>query len=173
MRQRDHLVRSAAIIVQVGGIANRLFLVAVVTGLAATWLVSGFFNGLLAEANAAVDVSDALFGIRLLMMIGIVMAIVIDRMLVSMSAVISSAANGDPFAPDNARRIRTIGWALLTLQLLDIPCALLARFWPSLGSAAPSGDVSLGGWAATLMVFVLARVFTAGSVMREDLAGTV
>jgi len=173
MRQRDHLVSSAAMIVQVGGLANRLLLVAIVTGLGATWLIPGFFHRLLAQANPAVDVSDALFGVRLLMLIGIVMAIIFDRMLVSMGAVIASAASGDPFVPDNASRLRTIGWALLMLQLLDIPCALLARFWPSLGSAAPSGDISIGGWAATLMVFVLARVFAAGSDMREELAGTV
>ena len=73
----------------------------------------------------------------------------------------------------NAERLRRIGWALLILQLLDLPCALLARFWPSLGSAAPSGDISVGGWLATLLMFVLARAFAAGSIMRDDLAGTV
>jgi hypothetical protein len=42
-----------------------------------------------------------------------------------------------------------------------------------MGSAAPNGDISIGGWIAVLMVFVLARVFAAGSAMRDDLEGTI
>lgn len=173
MGRRDKLIQSAAAIVQLARIANRIFLAAVVLGLLATWLTPDFFDGLLTAATSVTDAAAALTGIRLLMMIGVVMTMAIDRLLVSLSAIVASAGTGDPFEPDNARRLQTIGWALLTLQLLDVPCALLARFWPSLGSAAPSGDISVGGWIATLMVFVLARVFAAGSVMRDDLAGTV
>lgn len=66
-----------------------------------------------------------------------------------------------------------IGWALIVLQLLDIASILLDRRFPSLGSAAPNGDVSIGGWMAVLMAFVLSRVFAAGSAMRDDLEGTV
>jgi hypothetical protein len=173
MTERDRLVWSAAAIVRAARIANRLFLAAVGIGLGATWLVPGFFAALLAKADPATDLPAALLGLRLLMLIGIVMAIATDRLLAAMAAIVVSAGEGDPFVPGNAGRLRVIGWALLTLQLLDIPCALLARFWPSLGSAAPSGDISVGGWVATLMVFVLARVFAAGSVMRDELSGTV
>ena len=62
---------------------------------------------------------------------------------------------------------------LLGLQLLDIPAALLDKFCPALGSAAPGATFSPGGWLAVLMAFVLSRVFTAGSSMRDDLEGTV
>lgn len=173
MRQRDQLVRSAAAIMHVASVANRLFLAAVSLGLIATWLNPAFFAGLLAEADVVTDAPAGLLGIRLLLLIGIAMAIATDRLLDAMAAIIASAGDGDPFVFANSRRLRTIGWALLTLQLLDLPCALLARFWPSLGSAAPSGDISVGGWVATLMMFVLARVFATGSVMRDELAGTV
>lgn len=173
MRQDERLVSNATTIVRVATITNRLFLAAVVTGLVATWLIPAVFYDLLDKAGPAADLPAAMSGIRLLLLVGIVMAIATDRLLVSLKAIVLSASTGDPFVPDNARRLRTIGWALLTLQLLDIPCALLARFWPSLGSAAPTGDISVGGWIATLMVFVLARVFAAGSAMRDDLAGTV
>jgi hypothetical protein len=73
----------------------------------------------------------------------------------------------------NARRLRTIGWALLGLQLLDFPGALIGRCYPSLGPAAPDVTFSPGGWIAVLMVFVLSRVFAAGSAMKDDLEGTV
>ncbi|MEG3087335.1 DUF2975 domain-containing protein [Sphingomonas sp. PB4P5] len=173
MRQRDHLVGSAAVIVRFGRVANGLMLAAIAVGLAGTWAVPGFYRDLVVRADPSVDVSAALLGAQLLMAIGIVMTIAIDRLLVPLAAIVESARLGDPFVLANADRLRRIGWALLVLQLLDLRCAMLARFWPSLGSAAPVGDISFGGWLATLMVFVLARVFAAGSVMRDDLTGTV
>jgi hypothetical protein len=173
MRQQDRLVAGTAALLRVARLANRLFLAAVVIGLGATWLVPSFFTALLREAGAAIDMTSALQGLRILLLIGIIMAIAIDRLLVSLAAITASVNEGDPFVPANASRLYTMGWALLILQLLDIPAALLTRYWPSLGSAAPEGGVSIGGWLATLMVFVLARVFAAGSAMRDELAGTV
>ncbi|PTQ12200.1 hypothetical protein CLG96_06510 [Sphingomonas oleivorans] len=173
MRKREGLIWGASVIVRIACISNRLFLLAVAIGLAATWILAGFFGRLLAEPNPEVNLPAAMTGIRLLMLIGIAMAVATDRLLVPLAKIIATARAGDPFILANAQRLQAIGWALLALQLLDIPCALLARFWPSLGSAAPSGDVSVGGWIATLMVFVLSRVFAVGSVMRDELAGTV
>jgi len=73
--------------------------------------------------------------------------------------IVTSADTGDPFNVANARRLRTIGWALLVLQLLDIPAAVVSRVYPSLGTASHPGDFSAGGWVAVLMVFVLSVVF--------------
>lgn len=173
MRQRNYLIDSTAAIVRFGLVANRLVLAAITFGLASTWVFPGFYEKLLAEAGPLADVPAALIGIRLLMIIGIAMTIATDRLLVPLGVIVLSARDGDPFAPANAQRLQRIGWALLALQLLDLPSAYLAQFWPSLGSAAPGGDISVGGWLATLMVFVLARVFASGSAMRDDLAGTV
>ena len=85
----------------------------------------------------------------------------------------ASAEAGDPFISVNARRLQTIGWALLFLQLLDIPGAIISKFFPVLSSGDGGVPFSPGGWIAVLMVFVLSRVFTAGSAMRDDLEGTV
>jgi hypothetical protein len=128
---------------------------------------------LLQISDDNVDLPSTATGIRLLMLVGIVMALATDRLLTALLQIIASARSGDPFVATNARRLRAIGWSLLVLQLLDIPAALLARFFPSLGSAAPTGDISVGGWIAVLMVFVLSRVFEAGSVMRDELEATV
>jgi hypothetical protein len=169
MYGRERLVWGAALAVRVAWLANRVFLLAVAAGLAATWVFPAWFAVVLIDAHAP----GAMSGIRLLMVIGIVMAVATDRLLVALAQIIATARAGDPFIGANARRLRTIGWALLMLQLLDIPCALLARFEPNLGSAAPSGAISVGGWIAVLMVFTLSRVFAAGSLMRDELAGTV
>ena len=173
MRQPHQLIQGAAVIVRVGRLGNGLLLVGIMAGLIGTWAVPGFYLDILARADPAVDVTDALTGIRMLMLVGVAVTIATDRLLMSLGDLVVSAGRGDPFAPANAGRLRRIGWALLALQLLDLPCTLLARSWPSLGSAAPVGGVSVGGWLATLMMFVLARVFAAGSLMRDDLAGTV
>ena len=171
--QRDQLVQSAARIVRVGRVVNGLFFVALAAGLIGTWAAPSFYHNMLIRADPAVDITDALVGVRLLMLVGVAMTIATDRLLVPLREIMASARRGDPFNPTNASRLRRIGWALLALQLLDLPCTLLAEWWPSLGSAAPAGGVSVGGWLATLMVFVLARVFVTGSLMRDDLAGTV
>ena len=173
MRQQDELVQGAALIIRIGRVLNGLLLIAIAAGLIGTWASPSFYRDMLVRADPAADVTAALTGIRLLMLIGVAMTIAIDRLLVPLASIVASAGRGDPFIPTNAVRLRRIGWALLALQLLDLPCMLLARFWPSLGSAAPAGGVSVGGWLATLMVFVLARVFATGSLMRDDLAGTV
>lgn len=173
MWQRDRLIQGAAVIVGVGRVANGVLLIAIAAGLVATWVSPGFYRAMLVNADPSVDVTAALTGVRLLMLVGIVMTIAFDRLLMPLAGVVASARFGDPFDPDNAGRLRRVGWALLALQLLDLPCTLLARFWPSLDAAAPAGGISVGGWMATLMVFVLARVFAAGSLMRDDLAGTV
>ena len=173
MRQRNQLVQRAAAIIRIARVLNGLLLVAVAAGLIGTWTSPSFYRDILVRADPAADATAALTGIRLLMLIGVAMTIATDRLVAALAGVVGSAEQGDPFIPANAGRLQRIGWALLALQLLDIPCTLLARFWPSLGTAAPAGGISVGGWLATLMVFVLARVFATGSLMRDDLVGTV
>lgn len=173
MKQQDILVRGAAFTVRAVLLTNRLFLVAVATGFVATWVAPGFFGRILLQADPVTDATAALTGVRLLLVVGIVMAVATDRLLSALGAVVDSAAHRDPFVPANSGRLMTIGWSLLTLQLLDMLCAGLAHYWTSLGTAAPRGDISIGGWVATLMVFVLAQAFAAGAVMREDLEGTI
>ena len=101
------------------------------------------------------------------------MSVAADRIFVSLAQIIATVSAGDPFILANARRLQIIGWSLLALQLLEIPGALIARFFPSMGNAAPDATFSIGGWIAVLMVFVLSRIFAAGAVMRDELEGTV
>jgi hypothetical protein len=173
MQKRDRLIGTSRLVVRIALITNRLFLAAVVVGLALSCIFQSWLASFLADSNPGVDVPSLLTGVRLVIVIGIVMAVATDRLLAALGALIASAGAGDPFIAENAARLRTIGWALLALQLLDIPAALITRFVPSLGTAAPDGDISFGGWMAVLMVFVLSRVFAAGSAMRDDLEGTV
>ncbi len=45
--------------------------------------------------------------------------------------------------------------------------------FPGLGHAVPDNGLSLSGWLAVLMLFILARVFTMGTSMRDYLRETV
>ena len=80
----------------------------------------------------------------------------------------------DPFIAANAYRLNAIAWALLGLQLLSIVIG-------AIGKAIASRDFplhldagfSINGWLCVIFTFVLARVFAEGTLMREDLEGTV
>jgi Protein of unknown function (DUF2975) len=173
LNNKDRLIKGSRLVVRIAIVLNRFFLAAVVVGLLLSWIFPAQFVALLLQPSPGTDVGSALTGVRLLMLLGLAMAVVTDRLLAALAQIIASAGAGDPFISANARRLQTIGWALLALQLLDIPGALLEKFFPSLGSAAPDVTFSPGGWIAVLMVFVLSRVFAAGSAMRDDLEGTV
>jgi hypothetical protein len=170
---KDRLVRGSRVVVRIALVVNRLFFLAVVVGLVLSWIFSAQFVGLLLPQTPVAEVRSAAIGLRLMMLMGIAMAVGAEIVLRTLSQIIESAGAGDPFIAANARKLQTIGWALLGLQLLDIPGALLDRFFPSLGSAALDVSFSPGGWIAVLMVFVLSRVFAAGSVMKDELEGTV
>jgi hypothetical protein len=172
-RDRDRLIEGSRLVVRVALVVNRLLLVAFVVGLALSWAFPAQSVAAILQPGPEVDVHSALVGMRLLVLIGIVMSVAADRLFVALAKVVASAGAGDPFIIANARRLQTIGWSLLVLQLLEFPAGLLGRFYPSMGSAAPSGTIDIGGWISVLMVFVLSRVFAAGSAMRDELEGTV
>ncbi len=173
MARSHRLVESSFVVVALALMANWVFLVAVAIGLTLSFVFATDFAAMLARSRPMADLPSLMLGLRWLMVGGIVMALAIVRLLGSLANIIGSVADGDPFIAANARRLQMIGWALIVLQLLDIASILLDRRFPSLGSAAPNGDVSIGGWMAVLMAFVLSRVFAASSAMRDDLEGTV
>jgi nicotinamide riboside transporter PnuC len=173
MPGQDQVVQSAQVVVRVARIANRVFLGAVVAGLVGTWVFAAPFAAMADTAIPGMDGASALTPFRLVMLIGVAMSVATDCLFNALSLMIATATDGDPFIADNASRLQTIGWCLLVLQLMEIPGMLIAKYFPDLGSAGPSGEISIAGWIAVLMVFVLSRVFTAGTQMRDDLAGTV
>lgn len=172
-RTPDRLVRTAQLVTRLAARVNWMFLVAVISGLLIALVRPSLFTSLLLKSIATADLPSALAGSRLVLLIGIAMALASSRLLAALDSLLASARAGDPFVGINAHRLQTIGWCLLIAQLLEFPAALIGRFYPGLGDAAPRGDFSIAGWMAVLMVFVLSRVFDAGAVMRDELDGTV
>jgi hypothetical protein len=89
-------------------------------------------------------------------------------------AIVETVRAGDPFVAANASRLQAIAWALLALQLLSMAIGAIGK-----AVSTPAHPVhldagfSINGWLAVLLTFLLARVFAEGTLMREDLEGTV
>ncbi|MEO6718491.1 MAG: DUF2975 domain-containing protein [Novosphingobium sp.] len=88
--------------------------------------------------------------------------------------IVDTVAEGDPFIPENARRLERMGWLAVATQLIAIPAGALA-WWATYLANVHYVDIgiSLGGIFLALILFVLARVFRKGSDMRDELEGTV
>ncbi len=100
-------------------------------------------------------------------------ALAVHYILTRLAALVRDAAGGAAFSLINADRLRTIGWAVLAINIAD-----LAYGWLSIRASDATGEyfgwsLSLTGWIAVPMLFVLAHVFREGTAMREDLEGTV
>jgi hypothetical protein len=93
-----------------------------------------------------------------------------------LAQIIDTVGEGDPFTRDNAARLRRMAWDALIVQLLALPTALIATWLEShvdKGTFELRSDFSITGFGLAIVLFILARVFTKGAEMREDLEGTV
>jgi hypothetical protein len=99
--------------------------------------------------------------------------------LALLRTIVNTVAEGDPFVPDNARRLARMGWIVVGTQVVTIPAmAMLLWIAEALKEAEgyhidADGGVSGGAIVLILVLFILARVFRHGAAMREDLEGTV
>lgn len=153
-------------------VANWLFGGAILTLLVAMptrrWIISAL--GL----SPSPEAERLIFGLHAMAVVGLIAipinALVLKRLL----AMVETVRAGDPFVAANASRLRTIAWALLVLQLLSLGVGTIAK---AVSTPAHPLDVEAGfsitGWLAVLLTFLLARVFAEGTVMRQDLEGTV
>jgi hypothetical protein len=132
------------------------------------WIMSAF------KLSPSPDAERLVMGLRAVAVLGLVSVplnfIVLKRLL----AIVETVRAGDPFVGANASRLQAIAWALLTLQLLSV---VIGAIGEAVSTPAHPVDLdagfSISGWLAVLLTFLLARVFAQGTLMREDLEGTV
>ena len=107
---------------------------------------------------------------------GVIIAVLLLLILHRVRRLVDSAVSSDPFVPVNALLLRQIGWLVLAINSAQIVCDL-AKLLAFTGSGVQPGfnpaNIPWLGFFASLLVFVLARVFQHGSRMRADLDGTV
>jgi hypothetical protein len=132
------------------------------------WILSAF------ELSASPDADRLILGLEAIAVVGLVTIPLNYAVLSRLLAIVGTVRTGDPFIAANAQRLQAVAWSLLVLQLLSLVVDGIAR---SISSAAHPVDVhagfSINGWLAVLLTFLLARVFAQGTLMRDDLAGTV
>lgn len=87
-------------------------------------------------------------------------------------AVFKTLIAGDPFHPDNAGRLRSIGATLAILELGRYMVAAVTRLFFH-GALHIGGGISLTTWFAVLVIFVLAEVFREGARLRGDAELTI
>jgi len=115
-----------------------------------------------------------MMGLRAIAALGILAVPLNHLILTRLLRIVETVGRGDPFVVVNAYRLNAIAWALLVLQLLSM---LIGAIGKSIASKEfplhLDAGFSVNGWLAVILTFVLARVFAEGTLMREDLEGTV
>jgi hypothetical protein len=86
--------------------------------------------------------------------------------------VFSTLTAGDPFHPDNVRRLRVVGLVLAALEIGHYIFAALAK-WLAPDTKIVDGSFSLSAWFPVLVVFVLAEVFREGARLRREAELTI
>ncbi len=119
-------------------------------------------------------IPSMIVGLRLIAALGLVGVLLNYAILKRLVALVETVRTGDPFVAANAYRLHAIGWVLVALQLLSLAIAAVGRTISTPANpVALDAGFSINGWLAVILTFVLARVFAEGTLMREDLEGTV
>ena len=120
------------------------------------------------------EADRVVMGLRAIAVVGLATIPIHYAILKRLLAIVDTVRAGDPFVAANAFRLQAIAWALLALQLLGLVVAAIVK---AISTPAHPVNIDAGlsvpGWLAVLLTFVLARVFAEGTVMREDLEGTI
>jgi hypothetical protein len=159
------VVRILIVVNWVYGAAILLLLVAMPTR---PWIMSAL------DLSPSPEAEWVIWGLRSIAVIGVAAVPLHYAVLKRLLAIVATVRAGEPFVAANAARLQVIAWMLLSLQCLSIVIGAIAR---SISTTAHPINVdagfSINGWLAVLLTFLLARVFAEGSMMREDLEGTV
>ena len=120
------------------------------------------------------DADRVVMALRATVVLGLVVIPLNNIFLTRLLAIVDTVRAGDPFVAANAKRLQTMAWAMVALQVLGmvIGAIIKAVSTPAHPINVDTGG-SINGWLAVLLTFLLARVFAEGTLMRDDLEGTV
>ena len=132
------------------------------------WIMSAF------DLSPSPEAERLVMGLRAIAVLGLAAIPLNHAALKRLLAIVETVRAGDPFVAANASRLQAIAWVLLTLQLLSLVIDAIAKAVAIPGRPLDiDAGFSINGWLAVLLTFLLARVFAEGTLMREDLDGTV
>ena len=156
------------ILIVVNWLAGAVILALLVASLNEQWIMSAF------KLSPSPEAERLVMGLRAIAVLGLVAILPNYAVLKRLLAIVETVRAGEPFVAANAGRLRVIAWALLALQLLSMAIGVIAKVVAIPGQPLRFDDgFSINGWLSVLLTFLLARVFAEGTLMREDLEGTV
>jgi Protein of unknown function (DUF2975) len=132
------------------------------------WIMTAF------KLSPSPEAERLVMGLRAIAVFGLAAIPLHYAVLKRLLAIVETVRAGDPFVAANASRLQAIAWVLLAVNLLSIVIGAIALTVST--PAHPlhlNAGFSISGWLAVLLTFLLARVFAEGTLMREDLEGTV
>jgi hypothetical protein len=154
-------------------VLNALFGACILALLAFTFVDEAWTMKALGVAGFA-DAERVMNGMRAVAALGLVAIALNFPILRRLLAMVGTVRAGDPFVAANAYRLNAIAWLMVALQLISIVIAAIGK---AISTSEHPFDLDAGfsvnSWLAIILTFVLARVFAEGTLMREDLEGTV
>ena len=151
------------------------------------WVYGTAILGLVIFANSnpawfmkAIDVPEGIepqpimIGLTAIALLGVLAVPLNHLILTRLLRMVKTVRAGDPFVAANAYRLQAIAWCLFALQVLSIVIGAIGKSIATKQFPLHlDAGFSVNGWLAVILTFVLARVFAVGTLMREDLDGTV
>jgi hypothetical protein len=163
----------AYVVLRILIVLNWLYGAAIVGLVAFTFVNEPWFMRAI-DVPSDTNAARIMIGLRAIACIGLLGVPLNHVILTRLLRMVETVSRGDPFVAANAYRLNTIAWALLALQFLSIVIGAIGKSISS--KAFPlhlDAGFSVNGSLAVILAFVLARVFAEGTLMREDLEGTI
>jgi len=126
------------------------------------------------DVPAGIAAQPIMTGLRAIALLGVAAVPLFHLVLVRLLRMVETVGRGDPFVAANAYRLHAIAWILVALNLLSMVIGGIGKTISSKEFPLHlDAGFSINGWLCVILAFVLARVFAEGTLMREDLEGTV
>lgn len=148
---------------------NLVMGVALAVAFPASFLFEAQFLEFFSKQPPRIDPTWLLPVLRIWIVLALPMFAAVHVLLSRLLAVVETVRSGDPFVPENAARLKTMAWCVLAIQLLHLTFGVLAATLNAAGSNVEWTFSGMTGWVAVVLLFVLARVFEEGTLMRADL----
>ncbi|HEV7703901.1 MAG TPA: hypothetical protein VGO46_06385, partial [Gemmatimonadaceae bacterium] len=71
--------------------------------------------------------SRLIMAMRLIMVLGICATPIVHVVLARLLTIVETVSSGNPFIVENADRLKTIAWAILTLELMHFAVGMIAQ----------------------------------------------
>jgi hypothetical protein len=132
------------------------------------WIMTAF------SLSPSLETERLIMGMRAIAVLGLAAIPLNYLVLKRLVAIVETVRAGDPFVATNGGRLQAIAWTLLALQILSMVIGGIGEVVSTRAQPLElDAGFSISGWLAVLLTFVLARVFAEGTLMREELEGTV